>query len=99
LAIAFLIASAGSTVTAQAPDGAQIFQRRCAACHSGAADARGPSPEALRLRAPDAIVESLVNGAMRVQGAQMSGPERRAVAEHLTGKAIGGDVTGSAAGR
>jgi polyvinyl alcohol dehydrogenase (cytochrome) len=96
-----LVVASGSvaTVSAQAPDGAQVFQRRCASCHSGATDARAPGPEALRLRAPEAIVESLVNGAMRVQGAQMSGAERRAAAEYVTGKAIGGDVTGSAAGR
>ena len=101
IAIAFVVVASGSVppASAQAPDGAQIFQRRCAACHSGATDARAPSPEALRLRAPDAVVESLVNGAMRVQGAQMSGAERRAVAEYATGKAIGGDVTGSGAGR
>ena len=100
-AIVYLVVATGpvTPASAQTPDGAQIFQRRCAACHSGAADARAPGPDALRLRTPDAVVESLVNGAMRVQGAQMSGADRRAVAEYVTGKAIGGDVTGSSAGR
>ena len=45
-----------------------------------------PSPDALRARTPQAVIESLVNGAMRVQGARLSGAERRAVAEYVTGK-------------
>jgi polyvinyl alcohol dehydrogenase (cytochrome) len=36
---------------------------------------------------------------MRVQGARMTGAERRAVAEFLTGTPIGGDVTGGSTGR
>ena len=83
---------------AQTSSGSQIFADRCAGCHSAAADARAPSPEALRNRAPQAIVDSLVNGAMRVQGSRMTGTERRAVAEFLTGKPIAGDVNGAARG-
>ena len=71
-------------------DGAQIFQRSCASCHTGAADSRAPSLEALRSRTPQAVIEALVNGAMRPQGSRMSGAERRAVAEFVTGKTIGG---------
>jgi polyvinyl alcohol dehydrogenase (cytochrome) len=40
-----------------------------------------------------------MTGAMRPQGSRLSGPERRAVAEFVTGKAIGGDVTGAETGR
>jgi polyvinyl alcohol dehydrogenase (cytochrome) len=36
---------------------------------------------------------------MRVQGSRLGGPERRAIAEYITGKTLGGDVTGAAAGR
>jgi polyvinyl alcohol dehydrogenase (cytochrome) len=45
------------------------------------------------------VVEALVSGAMRVQGARLSGPERRAVAEFLTGRPVGGDVAGTSVGR
>src|SRR5258708_12562909 len=38
-------------------------------------------------------------GVMRVQGAKLSGPERRAIAEYVTGKTISGDPTGAAFGR
>src|SRR6185436_19986306 len=53
---------------AQGAPGEQVFKERCASCHTGAADSRAPAPEALRSRSPQAIVEALVNGAMRAQG-------------------------------
>ncbi len=84
---------------AQTPDGEQLFRTRCASCHTGEPDSRAPGPEALRSRTPQTVIESLVNGAMRVQGAQMSGPERRAVAEFVTGKTVQGDVAGVGKGR
>jgi polyvinyl alcohol dehydrogenase (cytochrome) len=65
----------------------------------GASDTRAPDLASLRSRTPQAIIESLVTGAMRVQGSRMSGVERRAVAEFASGKAINGDVTGSESGR
>jgi polyvinyl alcohol dehydrogenase (cytochrome) len=99
LAGILLALSFPSSVQAQAPDGAELFRRVCATCHSGATDSRAPSPDALRARTPQAVIESLVNGAMRVQGAQMSGPERRAVAEFVTGKTVGVDVSGVGTGR
>ena len=84
---------------AQTPPGEQVFTDRCANCHTGAADSRAPSPEALRSRSPQAIIESLVNGAMRTQGSRMTGAERRLVAEFLTGRPVGGDVSGTTQGR
>ena len=81
-----------SAAAQQAADGAQIFQRSCATCHNGAADSRAPALDALRARSAQAIVESLLTGAMRPQGARLSGAERRAVAEFLTGTTIAGDV-------
>src|SRR5688572_13597727 len=84
---------------AQAPDGARVFQASCVACHTGAPESRAPSLDALRVRTPQAIIDSLLTGAMRPQGARLSGPERRAVAEFITGKPIDGDVTGAKVGR
>jgi polyvinyl alcohol dehydrogenase (cytochrome) len=40
-----------------------------------------------------------MTGAMRPQGARLSGAERRAVAEFVTGKTIEGDVSGAQTGR
>src|ERR1041385_4525047 len=82
---------------AQAPDGAAIFQRDCATCHDGAPGSRTPSPDVLRQRSPEAILSALTAGGMRPQGGRLSGAERRAVAEYLTGRAPGGDITGASA--
>jgi polyvinyl alcohol dehydrogenase (cytochrome) len=93
-----LLCAAAPPVGAQTTDGAQVFQQRCAACHSGA-DSRAPAPDALRSRTPQAILDSLMTGAMRAQGSRLSGAERRAVAEFLTGKSLAGDALGAATGR
>jgi polyvinyl alcohol dehydrogenase (cytochrome) len=84
---------------AQASDGAVIFARDCASCHDGAAESRAPSPAVLRQRSPEAILRALTAGGMRPQGGRLSGVERRAVAEYLSGKTFGTDITGAAIGR
>jgi polyvinyl alcohol dehydrogenase (cytochrome) len=94
-----IAAVAWASLQAQPSPGEKVFADRCASCHSGAAAARAPAPESLRSRSPQAIVESLVNGAMRAQGSRLTGAERRAVAEFLTGRSVDGDVSGSATGR
>jgi polyvinyl alcohol dehydrogenase (cytochrome) len=94
-----LVTGIPGSVSAQSPSGDEIFKQSCASCHNGAADSRAPGPEALRARTPQAVIESLMTGAMRLQGSRLSGPERRAVAEFVTGKVVGGDVTGAQAGR
>jgi polyvinyl alcohol dehydrogenase (cytochrome) len=98
-AAVLIILLAASRAFAQAPDGAQVFAASCANCHSGAADSRAPALDALRSRTPEAIIEALMTGAMRPQGSRLSGLERRAVAEFVTGTHLGGDVTGSDRGR
>src|SRR6478672_4548635 len=104
----FLAASLGVTLAVAAleaqspppaPDGAAVFATHCASCHNGAPDSRAPARDVLALRSPDAIVTTLVNGAMRVQGSRIGGAERRAVAEFLTGRALGSDVAGALTGR
>ena len=97
--LAGLAMLAAAPAAAQTTEGAAVFQRSCASCHTGAADSRAPAREALRGRLPQSIVESLMTGAMRIQGARLSGAERRAVAEYLTGSAIAGDVRGAPLGR
>src|SRR5271170_7431071 len=84
---------------AQTANGEGLFQSHCAGCHDGAPETRAPAPAALRQRSPGAILEILANGSMRVQGASLSGPERRAIAEYLGGAVILTDATGVATGR
>jgi polyvinyl alcohol dehydrogenase (cytochrome) len=92
---AFLMTAA--LVSAQ--DGPALFQRECALCHNGAADSRAPSREVLAGRTAEGILQALTGGSMRPQGSHLSGSERRAVSEYLSGKKLGGDVTGAASGR
>jgi polyvinyl alcohol dehydrogenase (cytochrome) len=80
-----------------AQDGAALFQKNCASCHESSD--RAPSREVLSQRAPEGILQALSAGTMRPQGSHLSGAERRAVAEYVTGKKLSGDVTGSAQGR
>ncbi|HUR36097.1 MAG TPA: PQQ-binding-like beta-propeller repeat protein [Vicinamibacterales bacterium] len=84
---------------AQSPDGGAVFARECSSCHTGAPDTRAPAPDVLRRRSPEAILSALTAGAMRPQGGRLTGAERRAVAEYLTGRVLGGDVTGATFGR
>ena len=53
----------------------------------------------MRQRSPEAILAALTAGGMRPQGGRLSGAERRAVAEFITGRAPGGDITGASVGR
>ena len=100
LGVSGLVLVAAALPGAQQPEtGQRVFQERCATCHNGAPESRAPAIDALRARTPQAIVESLVNGAMRVQGSRMSGADRRAVAEFITGTPFAGDVSGSERGR
>ncbi len=79
--------------------GEALFQGHCSGCHSGGAETRAPAPDVLRLRSPAAILDVLANGSMRIQGATLSGPERRAIAEYLGGTTLAGDPTGASRGR
>ncbi|HMD36861.1 MAG TPA: PQQ-binding-like beta-propeller repeat protein [Vicinamibacterales bacterium] len=79
-------------------DGRAVFERDCLHCHNGS-EPRAPSADALRGRAPQAIVDALTSGSMRYQGLHLSGAERRAVAEFLAGRALRGSVSGATLGR
>ena len=96
---ATLISVAAHALAAAADaDPAALFEAHCASCHNGD-DARAPSLELMRGRAPQAIVDALTSGAMRYQGLPLSGAERRALAEYITGRKLRGSVTGATLGR
>ena len=59
------ILGAATTLAAQSSDGARVFQASCASCHTGATDSRAPGLDSLRARTPQAIIDALLNGAMR----------------------------------
>ena len=57
-----LLLGSPSAALPQAPEGARVFQASCATCHTGARDSRAPSLDALRVRTPRAIIDSLLTG-------------------------------------
>jgi polyvinyl alcohol dehydrogenase (cytochrome) len=82
------------------PNGAEVFQRVCAACHlSPAPDSRAPDRAALAQLAPEAVVTTLTTGNMFRQGSALSIAERHAVAEFLAGRPVGTPVPSSGTGR
>lgn len=95
------IASGWPATDTQPPaEGDTLYNGACAQCHDAPAQgSRAPAKDALHDRSPEAIVDALTGGAMRYQGLALSGGERRAIAEYLTGKTFGGDITGVAAAR
>jgi polyvinyl alcohol dehydrogenase (cytochrome) len=74
------------------PDGAKVYEQKCASCHNGQV-ARAPKLEFLKVRTPEAVVDSLQTGVMKFIGLGMPDGERKAVAEFITGKPFGNDNT------
>jgi polyvinyl alcohol dehydrogenase (cytochrome) len=77
--------------------GSTVFDTTCRSCHDDG-DPRAPSLDALRGRSPQAIIDALTSGSMRYQGLALSGDERRAVAEFITGRTLRGTVRGTTIG-
>jgi polyvinyl alcohol dehydrogenase (cytochrome) len=93
-----LIAALPRTARTEPPPGAALFERACTHCHDGS-DPRAPSMDALARRSPQAIVDALTAGSMRYQGLALTGEERRAIAEFLSGRKLRGTVAGNTTGR
>jgi polyvinyl alcohol dehydrogenase (cytochrome) len=84
-----ILATAAPRLAAQsAPDGAGVFEAACASCHANAEIADAPQLELMRDLSPGAVVNSLTNGKMQVQGSVLSGDEQIAVAEFITGRPV-----------
>jgi len=83
---------------AAAQDGAAVFQANCASCHASAdaaQQARNPGIDTLRRLTPEAILNALLNGKMRIQAVALSDADRRAVAEFVGGRPLAPVVAGA----
>ena len=74
-----------------APDGAAVYQKNCAACHDSG---RAPSREGLKQLSPERILLTLESGTMMIIGSRRTASERRALAEFLSAKAFGTEPAG-----
>ena len=73
------------------PDGAKLYQERCAMCHDNAQD-RTPPKAMLTRRLPEEIIAALTTGSMKTQAAGLKELEIRALAVYLTGKEPSGAI-------
>ena len=74
------------------PDGAALYQQRCASCHDTAdSSSRAPAREVLTSRGSKAILAALTSGTMKPMAEGLSQAELDAIALHVTGAAPGPD--------
>jgi polyvinyl alcohol dehydrogenase (cytochrome) len=80
--------------------GEMLFNSNCVACHTPAGgqaiDPRAPNQETLRQYTPERIHEALTTGKMQVQGASLTDPQRRDIAEWLSARRLGAAESGDA---
>jgi len=88
IACGLLVGLAAPLAAQPAADGEAIFAASCAACHANEQFPDAPQLPQLREQMPAAIVNTLTNGVMQVQGSTLSDEQQIAVAEFITGKTI-----------
>ena len=67
------------------PDGAKLYEQRCATCHDHPVD-RIPPKSVLQRRTADEVIATMTTGSMRTQAGGLRELEIRALAVYLTGK-------------
>ncbi|MDR2214189.1 MAG: PQQ-binding-like beta-propeller repeat protein [Pseudomonadales bacterium] len=92
-AAGLLALSVAIPLTSQAQDdpGEALFTQRCAACHVNpdpAVNAHAPTREDMARFTPNSIYAALTDGQMRLQVADVSDEQLRAVARFLTGNEV-----------
>ena len=88
VSLLFVIAALGDRAWAQPTDAEALFQTHCAACHVEPAQADVPTRQAMTELSANAVVESLTDGNMRLQGQPLTPAERTAIAELVTGRRV-----------
>ena len=90
LAFILLVVPAGAPAQeAPAADGAVVYRTSCAHCHDGKMS-RMPTLEEIREKTAVSVYMAQTGGMMTTAAAHLSGAERIAVAEYLTGDSMGG---------
>lgn len=77
-------ANASEPVARPAPDGAKIYQERCAACHDNPSG-RTPGRDVLSKNPPGFVFGALTTGSMAAMAEGLTEADKRAVAAYLTG--------------
>ena len=74
-----------------AQDGATLYKETCASCHDGGLD-RAPSRDAFKAMTPERVLAAMETGPMISMAARRDAAERGAIAEFVTGKALGNPI-------
>jgi polyvinyl alcohol dehydrogenase (cytochrome) len=90
-----LLATATSA-HAQAIQALGVFETRCGVCHTKPADDRTPTRESLRLRTPEAVLDAITNGSMKVSADGLTDTQKRMIAEYITERPLGALLAGQA---
>jgi len=83
-----LIGSLLGSISALAQDGEALFAQHCAACHLNPVEQNIPTRAVMARLAPNAIVDSLTEGTMRLQGQPLTPAQRISIAELVTGRPV-----------
>jgi len=86
-----VVAACAALAHAQAPDGAALYKRTCAQCHDTGAN-RAPARDAFRAMPAERVMAAMETGSMITMANGRTAPERRALAEFLTGKSLSNPV-------
>src|SRR6185503_16451180 len=70
------------------PDGADLYKRTCAQCHDNGTN-RSPNRDAFKALPAERVLAAMETGSMITMANNRTAAERRAIAEFLTGKAVG----------
>jgi polyvinyl alcohol dehydrogenase (cytochrome) len=85
--VSTMVLASTASLSAQAPNGAALYQQQCASCHDRGLD-RAPSRDVFREMTPERVLAAMESGPMITMAVRLGAPERRAVAEFVTGKAF-----------
>lgn len=89
--LGFLGLAGGAVSAALAQDAEALFNNKCGACHLNPDprdNAHAPSKDDMAKFTPNVVYAALTDGLMRLQGAELTDPERRDLAAYLTGKQV-----------
>ena len=96
-AIASIVFASAAPASAQAIQALGLFEQRCGTCHTKpAADSRAPDRDSLRQRTPEAILEALTTGSMKVNAEGLTDRQKQLIAEFITERPLGSALSGQA---
>jgi mono/diheme cytochrome c family protein len=92
--LAVLLAYA-APASAQAIQMLGVFEQRCGSCHTKPEPgSRAPDRESLRQRTPEAVLDALTNGTMKVNAEGLTDRQKQLIAEFITERPLGSAVSG-----